>query len=644
MNRSYKIPLWFIVFVVAYLARLIYVIEISDMPYFTAPAVDAEYHDNWAQDIASGDFTFDEGPFFRAPLYPFFLGAVYSVFGHNYFVIRIIQALIGAFSCVLVYLLGKRLFNHRVGAIAGFIAALSGILIYFEAELLIPVLLIPLNMGMLLMLFKARDEDRNVYWWLGGLLFGLSAIARPNILIISPLIIYFISRRIPVGQFFRRIGFVLAGFVLPLIPVTYHNLSQGEFVLIATQGGVNFYIGNNEESDGASAVFPGLNNNWRYEDAVNIAEKELGVELSQREVSGYYYGRGFEFILKEPIKWLKLMLHKFLLLINYVEISNNKNIYFAAKDSIILTVLLNYNSFWFYGSLGILGMVMFYRRGFEHRFLVWMVLLYSFSILLFFVTARYRLPLVPLFMVFAAAVIDRLIYGFQRREIRRIIVPLIAGVISMLVVGSNLPRAKKISEAYAHFSLGNAYQKQGELGLAEQEYLKTLQFDPNYVNANLNLGVIYYNRGEYEKAEELFRREIAINPGFGVAFAYNNLGNIRVRLGKLTEAIPFYETALKIYPAYEDGKINLAQTYHDAGLLQLEKGLLDTAIVYLKKAVDLFPDNPGYRYNYALVLGEMGEEEKAVEQMRKVVEIATDFEPAQRVIRAYERQHLERRR
>ena len=281
-----------LIFLTAYAIRIAYIIEISDQPYFTAPAVDPEYHDIWAMEIASGDLSRGE-PFFRAPLYPYFLGAVYAVFGHDFFLSRVVQALIDAYTTVLIFLLGTIVFSRRVGIISGFTAACAWMLIYFEAEFLIPVILIPLDLGLLLYLIKANESDRRLHWWLAGLLFGLSMIARPNIGIIIPILVWLFLQKADLRKFFIRMGFFALGSIIPILPVTLHNVYNGEFVLIATQGGVNFYIGNNEKSDGSAAVFPGLGNIWRLEDTVAKAEADAGRKLSDSEVSGYYYKKGF---------------------------------------------------------------------------------------------------------------------------------------------------------------------------------------------------------------------------------------------------------------------------------------------------------------------------------------------------------------
>ena len=59
-----------------------------------------------------------EGVFYQAPLYPYFLALVYSVFGDGVATLRFIQAVIGAGSCVLLAAAGMALFGHW-GVVAG---------------------------------------------------------------------------------------------------------------------------------------------------------------------------------------------------------------------------------------------------------------------------------------------------------------------------------------------------------------------------------------------------------------------------------------------------------------------------------------------------------------------------------------------
>src|SRR6266576_5056388 len=115
--------LWFwVIFGGAFLIRLIYLIEIDSIPLFYNLAGDGLAYDEWGQRIAAGDWL-GQGVFYQAPLYPYFLGVLQLVLGHNLWFIRFVQILLGSFSCALIYLVGRRLFSRPAGIAAGFLLA-----------------------------------------------------------------------------------------------------------------------------------------------------------------------------------------------------------------------------------------------------------------------------------------------------------------------------------------------------------------------------------------------------------------------------------------------------------------------------------------------------------------------------------------
>jgi len=79
------------------------------------------------------------------PLYPYFLASIYKLFGHHYFLIRVIQALISSFTVVLIFFIAKKTFNRNVGYVSSIFGALSPMSIYacsrFMAETLFSFLL-----------------------------------------------------------------------------------------------------------------------------------------------------------------------------------------------------------------------------------------------------------------------------------------------------------------------------------------------------------------------------------------------------------------------------------------------------------------------------------------------------------------------
>ena len=89
------------IFALALLVRLLHVWQIRSAPFFTVLMGDSRGYDEWAQRIAGGDWLGHE-VFYQAPLYPYFLGAVYAAAGRSLLTVRILQAVIGSASCVLL--------------------------------------------------------------------------------------------------------------------------------------------------------------------------------------------------------------------------------------------------------------------------------------------------------------------------------------------------------------------------------------------------------------------------------------------------------------------------------------------------------------------------------------------------------------
>ena len=123
--------------------------------------------------------------------------------------------------------------------------------------------------------------------------------------------------------------FFLLGFLILVSPVTLRNYLVGnDFVPIASQGGVNFYIGNNPQANGLSAVLPPYADDWEYTDAMHEVQKATGKIPRPSEVSDYYYKKGLNFILHSPVEFTSLFIKKTYFFWNSFEPSNNQDISF----------------------------------------------------------------------------------------------------------------------------------------------------------------------------------------------------------------------------------------------------------------------------------------------------------------------------
>jgi tetratricopeptide (TPR) repeat protein len=602
------------IFVFAFAVRFIYLNQIKELPFFDTLTMDAQYHDQWAQSILEGE-DFTGGVFFRAPLYPYFLAMTYKIFGHNYFTPRLIQFLIGSASCVLIFLLGRKLFNRKTGVIAGFLACLYGVFIYFEGELLIPVLLVFLDLLLILSLLWAAKKPSYGRWALSGGLLGLSAVARPNILLAGVgfllwIILHFRGKDKGRGKSFAYAGCFVLGAILIISPVTLRNYIKGnDLVLIASQGGMNFYIGNNPQSDGVSALLPGARTTWRgsFKDAINIAEKETNRSLKPSQVSRFWYMKGFKFLTEKPFSFLKLMLRKFVLFWNGNEWSNNRDFYFFARSAPLLRILtwrfIIYFPFGLIAPLAMIGIVIAHRAKKDIFILEIFLFTYMLSVILFFVTARYRVPLLPILILFAAYALDRFIYELRQGKISEFTKYLLFFLIILIPVNLKIPGFYPENPAQAHYSLGVVYEKKGDNQKAIEEYKRALAYNPGLAEAYANLGGIYGDQGKHELSLEYYRK--ALQTGVDSAFALYNIGIEYHNQGLLDKAEENYKLSLFLR---EDNP----RVHYLLGEVYFEKGMLKDAIREYEQAIKYDPRSASAAYRLAVTYERMGKREQAV--------------------------------
>ena len=99
-------------------------------------------------------------------------------------------------------------------------------------------------------------------------------------------------------------------------------------------------------------------------------------------------------------------------------------------------------------------------------------------------------------------------------------------LLSLLLAGgcSRLPKVIVLSDpltAAEHVDLGVAYERKGELDLAQREYERALRKDGKFYRARVNLGNIFLAKKEYGKAREEYLLALELRPGD--ADATNNL-------------------------------------------------------------------------------------------------------------------------
>ncbi|TMA62093.1 MAG: hypothetical protein E6J68_14785 [Deltaproteobacteria bacterium] len=110
---------WWLVAIVALATtlRAAHVLSLRATPWFDHLVVDPEYYDEWARRLAAGGWL-GERPFYMDPLYPYFLGVIYRLCGRDLLLVRLVQVALGAGSCALVAVIGRRVGGAAIGALA----------------------------------------------------------------------------------------------------------------------------------------------------------------------------------------------------------------------------------------------------------------------------------------------------------------------------------------------------------------------------------------------------------------------------------------------------------------------------------------------------------------------------------------------
>ena len=382
---------------VALAVRSIELWELADTALLEFVLGDAKNYVAWGLEIAAGDWLGSE-TFYQAPLYAYFLGTLFSLLGEDLFAIRVFQLFVGATSCGLLTLAGWHFFSKNTGIVAGFMLAFYAPASYADLMLQKSVLDI-FFVCLSLWLLSLIATQASLRACLGlGMALGTMTLSRENALVFPLVLVPWLASR---GDLDRRqratfAALFLCGITLVLLPVAVRNYwVGGEFHLTTSQFGHNFYIGNNPAADGTYAPLIVGRGDPRIErqDAIDLAENAMGRQLTPSEVSGFYAERAMRYIREDPVDWLQLMFRKVALVFTSVEMVDTEDQYTHAESSILLYVTGLVFHFGVLAPLAVLGLILTWPRRETLLPIYLLFAIYSATLVVFYVFARYRLPL-----------------------------------------------------------------------------------------------------------------------------------------------------------------------------------------------------------------------------------------------------------
>lgn len=188
-----------------------------------------------------------------APL--LYAAAFYATGGPREGTARIVEALLGVAAILVVFLLGERLGGRWVGLMAAFAVAVYPPFIHSTGELMSePPAILTLPAAVLAFLW-AGEQERLRAWLLPGLLFGLTAMFRPEYLFVAAAFVVLAALRVGLARGWKPglagAGLLVAALLLPIVPWTIRNIDVlGRVVPISTGSGKALYVGTFLPADG----------------------------------------------------------------------------------------------------------------------------------------------------------------------------------------------------------------------------------------------------------------------------------------------------------------------------------------------------------------------------------------------------------
>lgn len=668
-ERAGGAPVWVAPLVIAALAllvRWVYYQQVRSLLLFTEPTGDAAWYVQLATRIAREGFWAPAGQaYFQAPLYPWFLSLLGG--SESLVLARAVQWAGGVLGALLAWDTARRLAGPGAGLAAGLLAALYGPRLFFEGELLSSALgLLFLQVVIWLMLWD--DEPPTLSRaGLAGACASLAALAQPNALLVGAGLLLLAGQRALLGPVaernaWRRAGAALAvAHLLLLGPVLLRNhAASGDWVLISSNGGVNFFLGNNPDADGTFHLPAGEplqnDNDGLLVSSTEAVRSAIGGTPGPAAVSGWWMRRGLAFWIADPLAALGLTARKLLYFLNAAELPNHYAIDFFRERVPILRIL---PGFLLLGPLALWGLWRLWRQR-QTRALHVAALTYAASVVFFFVTDRYRLPVIAAFLPAAGvAIVD--LGAIARR--RRPGESTVAVVSLALLVTLAAFRFVDLSPGMAHMHnlLGSLYYRQGQMGAARQEFEEALRVRPNQPEALNNLGRTELLAGQVTRAETLFRQAIEVEPRRPEAWlnleevlrnraewseclrllgrmqaqvpgALKSFGPaILFRQGLAHQALGDTATARAELTGALRAKPDLAGAWAALAGLDRAAGRLAVARAGFSRAAQLAPEYFGHPYNLGLVLEEMGDNAGALSAYRQAGRVApNESEPAYR--------------
>ncbi|UCE03259.1 MAG: tetratricopeptide repeat protein, partial [Candidatus Latescibacterota bacterium] len=390
---------------------------------------------------------------------------------------------------------------------------------------------------------------------------------------------------------------------LVILPVTWHNVRAcGRLVWISANGGINFFIGNNPDMHRTVPLRPGPE--WRRMNDLPLREAGL-VHPAERD--RWFYREGLRFWRESPGVALRHTFEKGMRLLHNHESMRDFDFYYFAQHYSRLLRLPRWN-FALLLALALVGIAWGRNARDTGRVLQLFLLSYAAGIVLFFVSSRYRAPLLPALAVFAAAGSVWLWRTARQRAWRPLLGACAAACLTFTLSSIDWFGAAEIDEVQALYRVGSAHQKRGDCDAALSAFEEALRLNPAHALAAARAAACEQQMGRVQAAVRRYEAVIAVHPDYVEPMV--NLANIAWQHGDTATAAHYFELAIRADPWF-------AQGYAYYGLFMFAQGEPVRAVALLQRALQYDPGWEALRVDLARALVAAERPRDALEELQR---------------------------
>jgi tetratricopeptide (TPR) repeat protein len=184
-----------------------------------------------------------------------------------------------------------------------------------------------------------------------------------------------------------------------------------------------------------------------------------------------------------------------------------------------------------------------------------------------------------------------------------------------LAHGLPFPSATSTLEVGRNYlSYGALFFQRGYLDQAGASFQQAWRDDPASAEALYGIGSVYLNQNKNAEARQTFERAVKARANYPDTLpdAWNNLGVIATREGRVDDSVPCFQEALRLNPHHLLSLDNLGNAY------RMQKRW-DEARKVIQQALAVAPEDPEANYSMGMIFAQVGDTDKAYEYLQRAL-------------------------